>query len=519
MKRLETLALLASLFLALGLGAAQEGSEKFGGDAIERGRQLYRFGRSARGLAFEARIAGSEPLPAAALPCAQCHGLDGSGGVEGGALIPSLLPARLRAPYGTRDAKNGRFRPAYDERALGRALIDGLDPAGDVLDLAMPRYGIDARDLADLHAYLGVLGAEPAPGCGADEVRIGALLPLAGDAAPRGRALATLLENQLRRWNERGGIHGRRVALCVADCGPDAASALAAAHRLLGEDGVLAFVACADAGAGDAVLDFLAEERVPVIGPQRGAREAEVPGTVFYLLPSLADQGRAAARFLAEELASGKSFACWHEDSAGARELAQALLEEARRLGLAPETCTRTGTAAAELLVCLGTAAWVEARLEEARDAPPRVLLCASLLAGPACAPGRALELLAPALGPGWSEGEQRFEAALVALPREARDAPELGALRLAHGALELLEYGLAAAGRALDRERLVAALCAVRRLETGVLPPLSFGRVLRVGTRSSLVLSYSERGELVTVRRLEPAPVFGRVELAEGVR
>lgn len=522
MKRLELLTVLASLVLSLGLGAARAGARADSDEAIERGRQLYRLGRSARGLAFEARIAGSEPISAAALPCAQCHGLDGRGGVEGGALIPDLRPARLRAPYGTRDPKSGRFRPAYDEHALGSALVDGLDPAGEALDLAMPRYQIDARDLADLHAYLGVLGEEPAPGCRGDEVRIGALLPLSGDAAPRGRELAAFLENRLRRWNERGGIHGRRVVLCAADCGSDAASALAAARGLLAGDGVLAFAACADAGAEDAVLDFLADLRVPVIGPQRVARAEELPGSVFYLLPSLADQGRAAARFLAEELASGRSFQCWHEDSPGAGELARALLEEARRLGLAPESRAD----AAEVWVCLGTAAWVEARLAEARDSAPRVVLSSSLLAGPARAPGRALELLAPALGPGWSEGAERFEAALAELPAPPDEARELGALRLAYGALELLEHGLVAAGRALDRERLLAALGAVRRLETGVLPPLSFGRLQRVGTRASLVLSFSGQGELITVRCVEPAPAFARaatpattLRVAEGVR
>ncbi|NOT29088.1 MAG: ABC transporter substrate-binding protein, partial [Planctomycetes bacterium] len=79
MKRLELLAVLASLVLSLGLGAARVGAREDSAQAIERGRQLYRLGRSARGLTFEARIAGSEPLPAAALPCAQCHGLDGRG--------------------------------------------------------------------------------------------------------------------------------------------------------------------------------------------------------------------------------------------------------------------------------------------------------------------------------------------------------------------------------------------------------------------------------------------------------
>jgi mono/diheme cytochrome c family protein len=47
--------------------------------------------------------------------------------------------------------------PPYDEETFKRAVTRGLDPGGDSLDPAMPRWRMSDQDLGDLIAYLKTL--------------------------------------------------------------------------------------------------------------------------------------------------------------------------------------------------------------------------------------------------------------------------------------------------------------------------------------------------------------------------
>jgi mono/diheme cytochrome c family protein len=494
---------LALLALLVPLGA-QPGSP---GDvdnaaAVARGRELYRIGASPRGHAFVARVEGSE-IPAANLPCAQCHGLDGRGGSEGGVRVPDLRPARLTAPYGTRDPRRAEsWRPPYDRSLLRRAIRAGLDPAGRELDRAMPRYEIAEDDLADLLAYLAVLDEEQPRGVGHEGVHVGLLVPLSGPQAELGRAVRALLERHARLIDERGGIHGRRLALHVADCGADAEHALAAARALgAAEGGLVAFLAPSGPAARPDVLAELALTGIPVIGPLGEPAESQPNGPIFHLLPSRAERGRVAARLLSESLGPGQTFACLAEEDEAARELERALLDEAARLALppagAPDACSA--------LVLLGDGPWLERCLAQQAGRTPRVIADAGLLGTPARL-ARDVTWLAPPMTVAAFGGAERFEALLDALVPPP--APSLlGPLRMAHAAAELLAHGLVAVGRELDSARLVGALQGVTHLETGVLPPLAFGRGRRVGTRASLVLSVTAAGELAGLRVLAPLP------------
>ncbi|MDH3376573.1 MAG: hypothetical protein OEQ39_06340 [Gammaproteobacteria bacterium] len=42
----------------------------------------------------------------------------------------------------------------YDQTTLRRAIVDGIDPAGEPLDEAMPRWSMSEADLNDLITYL-----------------------------------------------------------------------------------------------------------------------------------------------------------------------------------------------------------------------------------------------------------------------------------------------------------------------------------------------------------------------------
>lgn len=513
-RTLPALALGQALWLALAASShAQDPSDS--ALAVERGRGIYATGRSPRALSLEARIVGGERVPALAFPCIQCHLPDGSGAAEGGRIVPPITREALARPRARRDGAE-LARPGYDALGLARAIEQGLDPDGRELDLAMPRYALDPRDLADLLAYLDVLGDEPAPGCDAERVRVGTLLPLSGARAGRGRALVRVLESAFATWNAAGGIHGRRLELVAADAGSTLAEAQAAARALLEEaGGVLCLVAPSELGTHPALLAELDARGVPVVGPLCVAPDKPEPGGIFWLLASLADQGRAVAGSVA---ASGAPHGvAWIGDgSEGAQCMADALSGELSALGIEPLAGDLAELAARrpDWLVCFGERSWVERSLAELSSSAwrPRLVLASVLLAGAPRADGFAFDLVAPAVGPGWSAGEERFEALRARLATELQDGDQdLAAWRAAYAAAELLVQGLRASGREPSRARLCAELARVRRLETGALPPLTFGPALRTGTRASLIVSHDERGALVSVQLVEPAQAAER--------
>lgn len=90
--------------------------------------------------------------------CASCHGVDR----EGGRLMPrfwikapALTKAALTSSGGHKHGKNAaQNHEIYDEKSLREAVINGINPAGEPLDGAMPRWIMAEEDLRDLTSYL-----------------------------------------------------------------------------------------------------------------------------------------------------------------------------------------------------------------------------------------------------------------------------------------------------------------------------------------------------------------------------
>lgn len=90
--------------------------------------------------------------------CVTCHGVER----EGARLWPQFW---VKAPALTSEAlfenhKSGEESDghgdhgSYDHQSLRRAITQGIDPAGERLDSAMPRWDMSQSDLNDLIAYL-----------------------------------------------------------------------------------------------------------------------------------------------------------------------------------------------------------------------------------------------------------------------------------------------------------------------------------------------------------------------------
>src|SRR5512138_324829 len=88
------------------------------------GRLLYHEGKSASASAVHALVGGTS-LSAEQVTCAGCHGDDGAGRPEGGVRPTAIRWGELAKPWG-RTLDTGRRHPAYDERAVARAITEGV---------------------------------------------------------------------------------------------------------------------------------------------------------------------------------------------------------------------------------------------------------------------------------------------------------------------------------------------------------------------------------------------------------
>lgn len=464
------------------------------------GRRLYQDGLSSSGGEVLALVgAAGTPLPAASLPCAGCHGSDGRGRPEGSVRPPDITWRRLSKPY--TQTVNGRTYPAYDEAALARAIEKGVDPAGNRLDPAMPRFVLSAGDMARLIAYLRGLETRQEPGVSAERLRIGTLLPGAGALAEQSRTVAALLQGMVAMVNQNGGIHGRQLELVVRDPGSAHASAEQALRQLLDDDQVFALLAPL-APQLEGRLDELARG-VPVIGPLAQFADGDQGRAIFAPLPGLREQMLALASFAARLLpATPRRVVLAYQGEARLAALAEQLSAELLRRGWS-ETSVLAATDAslgeraerAEALFYLGSQEGFVAmsrRLPAGDESPPYLFAAASQVAGGALevpSPYAERLLLAyPFLRDDWTRDGAE---ALARLHRQAGLDGRHGVLQVnAYCAALLLFEGLSKVGRDASRQGLVSALEGLHGFRTGLTPVLGFGPGRRVGANGVHVVA-----------------------------
>ncbi len=200
------LAAAGAMVLSAWLGQALAPSDGRGGEGEKEGnrppssegRALFRTGASPGGLTLRAAL-GTErvAVEGMAAACANCHGLDGRGGLEGGYDVPPITADRLFAP------RTGlRERPAYTRESLSRAVREGVSATGRPLSPVMPRYPDAGPALEEVLRFVERLGTLPPEGVHPARLRVAA----EGEPA---RALSSLFD----AVNAQGGVWGRRLEI------------------------------------------------------------------------------------------------------------------------------------------------------------------------------------------------------------------------------------------------------------------------------------------------------------------
>ena len=264
--------------------------------AQERGKKIFIEGKSSGEAGIIAHLSGIE-VPASVLPCASCHGLDGKGRPEGGLTPSDLTWPALTRPYEAHQ-QSGRLRSAYTEESLGRAISQGLDPDGQELLAAMPRYEMSKEDMSDLIAYLKILHQDDDMGIADDSLRIGTVLPQG-----RGEAAFQTMAAYLDLVNQAGGLYSRKIRLLPFYTPQDSSIEAADIRTFTLDHNLFAFVGGHGPTATKSTSDRLA---VPMIGLVSSHSKGNLlsEGPIFHLLPSLETQVYRLWDFAVKELAA-----------------------------------------------------------------------------------------------------------------------------------------------------------------------------------------------------------------------
>jgi ABC-type branched-subunit amino acid transport system substrate-binding protein len=458
-------------------------------------------------------LAGTS-LPASAVACATCHGPDGRGRPEGGLAPPPVGWAELARPGG-HVHEAGRRHPPFDARSLARAVTEGLDPAGNPLDPAMPRFSLSREEAEALAAYLHVVDRETDPGVADRTLRVATVLPTAGRAAALGEVMRRILDASFAELNAAGGVHGRRLVLAVAGYDSDAGGAAEALADLVAREPPFALVSGFAPGAEDALAALAERERIPLVAPFVLATPASAEGGryTFYALAGIREQAVALARFAAREGPVGAAATVLHPRAGAAATAAADAGAALRSAGFSPgedRTFDDAAAGAAQssgaggVILFLGGDEHLAAFLRSGAAAAAARVLALGPLAGRAAAdapPGFDGRIFLAYPSAPLAEGSPGAEA-LRRLRARAGVGPRAPAAQLAAAtAAAVLAEGLRRTGRRASREALVAALEGLTRFDAALAPPITFGPGRRAGAAGAYVVAVD------TVRRtLSPA-------------
>jgi ABC-type branched-subunit amino acid transport system substrate-binding protein len=496
--------------LALALAAAQPLAAQPLSPAEAAGRRVYTEGVSAAGHEITAEVGmGGAILPGSAVPCANCHGRDGQGRAESGIVPPPIVWSRLAKSYG-HVHESGRRHGPFDEASVARAITQGLDPAGNPLESAMPRFHIHPDDLRNLIAYLKRLESDVDPGISDAAIRVGTVLP---EDVPAADAMRKAIEAAFEDVNASGGLYGRRLELVVRTHPPRPGGAVEAARTSIDRDDVLALVSPFALGA-EAPLAALAEEkRVPMVGPFTVRGPPAPQGRYsFYLFGGLPEQAEVLVEFaLANPAVAGKSLVLIEPADAAAHEAAAAVQSRcatkpcpamrvipSRATPMDAATLVRQAhEAQAEAVIFLGDGADLE-RFAAAADAQGwhPALLAPGTLAGRAAGhlphgfEGRFF--LAYPTAPPRGRTNDAFDRFVA--KHQLASASELPAFS-SFVAASLLVDALRREGRDVSREGLVAELEATTAYGSLLAQPIRYGPRRRIGALGGHVVAPAPDG------------------------
>ncbi len=350
------------------LGA--EGKKLVGGlspeAALLAGEKLFRTGILPSGKPVEAIVSGDMEINGQQSPCSSCHLRSGLGSFEGGVLTTPTNGAKLFAPLSTMldipgpYMNRGMFkyqRPAYTDKTLAAALLEGVGPTGRTLSETMPRYFMTGDETEILIYYLKNLCSTWSPGVNEEEIRFATIVSEGVSPQDRDAMIKPMessfrndwnsrLELLQRQWNARWlggkestGLRYRKVVLDVWELKGPPSEWRKQLEDYYERKPVFALLGGMVQGKWDPVHSFCEDNKIPCILPLTDL--PVVSGSDWYSLyfsKGYYLEGEAAAKYLSRVVAlnqDAKILQIYRETAEGTA-LAKGFTDSWKKLGNAP---------------------------------------------------------------------------------------------------------------------------------------------------------------------------------------
>lgn len=167
---------------------------------------------------------------------------------------------------------------------------------------------------AALVALAGQAQAQNGPGITDKEVLICSYQPMTGSTSSYFR-MGKGADAWFKHVNDTGGVNGRKINFNMVDDKYEPARTAGIVKRFAERDNCFAIVAPLGSAPTVAVIDYVVEQKMPIIGAGTGAaKPLEYPSKwVFPLYPSYKDEGKDLVRF-AKEVFKAKNIAVLYQN-------------------------------------------------------------------------------------------------------------------------------------------------------------------------------------------------------------
>ncbi len=176
----------------------------------------------------------------------------------------------------------------------------------------------------------------PADGVYKDRIDWGVMMDLSGPTAGNEVPWTRGVQAYIRKFNEAGGVHGRKINLLIEDDRYDTALVRANYERLVTQTNVLAISGMGSSSAQAAMMPMIKSGKVPIVGAYALAKSGYEPANPLYYAgfcgtKEMAQSG--VGHFTEKMKLKNPKIAVVHLDVAGGKEYADYVNTEVTKLG------------------------------------------------------------------------------------------------------------------------------------------------------------------------------------------
>jgi len=352
------------------------------------------------------------------------------------------------------------------------------------------------------------------PGVTDKEILVGGSLDLTGPAAFMGQGVHRGIKLYFAKVNAEGGIHGRKVNYVAEDDGYVVAKTVANYKKLTMKENVFCILGSTGSVGPKALKPYLEEDKVPMLGPYGYTSAMFRPPMryLFNIYSTCEDHARILMDFVKAnfKLSKPKIGLLAEDNEIGEDTIRGAKMQMAKYGWGEPEIELYKRSAidfSSQVLRLKGKNVDVlffpvivshgVSILKECQkiDFTPYLFGAATMtdlkfleLAGESAFYGKGLRsFCTQASERGEAPGAKEFQQALAKYDPQNKDPNSFNLF--GYGIAKVLCEGLNRAGRDLTRERLVEALETLNGYDTGIFPPVTYGKDNRRGTDAASIL------------------------------